>query len=686
MMHPALVHAARGAVLVVHELVLVDRHDRVAPAREVLAQVGVAAVVALERGAVRRRAAVAARVVAVHEHDDGRARRPVGRVVDRAAQLHAWPRPAVPVSAPPAALGSCRSTVPIAAGRASTGAYGPRAIGSGGAATATSPARAPRRESARARAFRKGHQFSVRSIHECVRARTATTVRGEAARSYVRSRGADVWTAGRKVSGQRPTGFHITTGPAVHVDCGRSNCAPLTAARLSLPDKGPIRSHEPSPRRGGRRRARGARPDQRLRVDLDGRRRQGRLPERRLHLDPGGGQPGSAVGHRRRSARACTSSSRSRRRATTSPSQAGSRNGLTITKPLTIKGAGADKVTIRPAAALGASLAGTAPYLRDGGGNVVTVSRQSGGSSDDNENFVDISGVTIESPDTYAEAALAFFNTCGRLANSRDRHDQVRGRPVHVRRAHDQLAAGRRGRHPARGHDREEPRQRRASSSTTPAAPTARPPRRCARASRPTATSPARASPARSAYTYGQRGSITGSEITGAVVLTDAETGPDPSNPLVRAFSATGSSLLGGLTNTGTAAALVGGNYWGTSTTTGPVETGTSLSEAPAPLSVPAATLDARPDRRDRRPVRPDHRRLGRDDLPGRGRRRRLRRQVRRAHRERPAGRDRRPHAVRVRVHAPRTSTSATTSSWRRRSPTPRARRASSPPSSTCPR
>src|ERR1044071_9728735 len=45
-----------------------------------------------------------------------------------------------------------------------------------------------------------------------------------------------------------------------------------------------------------------------------------------------------------------------------SPSQAGSKNGLTITKPLTLKGAGASKVTIRPAPALGASLAGTAPY------------------------------------------------------------------------------------------------------------------------------------------------------------------------------------------------------------------------------------------------------------------------------------------------------------------------------------
>src|SRR3954462_10887789 len=101
-----------------------------------------------------------------------------------------------------------------------------------------------------------------------------------------------------------------------------------------------------------------------------------------------------------------------------SPSQAGSRNGLTITKPLTLKGAGASKVTIRPAPALGATLAGTAPYLRDGGGNVVTVSRQSLGATDDNENFVDISGVTIDSGNATAEAGVAFFNTSGRIANS----------------------------------------------------------------------------------------------------------------------------------------------------------------------------------------------------------------------------------------------------------------------------
>ena len=101
-----------------------------------------------------------------------------------------------------------------------------------------------------------------------------------------------------------------------------------------------------------------------------------------------------------------------------SPAQAGSKNGLTITKPLTLKGAGASKVTIMPAPALGASLAGSAPYLRDGGGNVITISRQSLGSTDANENFVDISGVTVTSPSAYVEAGVAFFNTSGRIANS----------------------------------------------------------------------------------------------------------------------------------------------------------------------------------------------------------------------------------------------------------------------------
>ena len=103
-------------------------------------------------------------------------------------------------------------------------------------------------------------------------------------------------------------------------------------------------------------------------------------------------------------------------------------------------------------------------------------------------------------------------------------------------------------------------------------------------------------------YTYGQRGSITGSEITGALTLTDAETGPDPSNPALRAFSV-GASSLASLANTGPGTALAAGNWWGCATagcatTSGPVDLAGALTAAPAPLSVPAPTLDAAPDRR----------------------------------------------------------------------------------------
>ncbi|MDQ8044897.1 MAG: Ig-like domain-containing protein, partial [Patulibacter sp.] len=96
----------------------------------------------------------------------------------------------------------------------------------------------------------------------------------------------------------------------------------------------------------------------------------------------------------------------------------GSRNGLTIAKPLTIKGAGAGKTIIEPAPALGDSLAGTQPYLRDGGGNVITISRQSLGDGDYDENTVDISGVTVRSPYAYAEAGVAYFNTSGTISDS----------------------------------------------------------------------------------------------------------------------------------------------------------------------------------------------------------------------------------------------------------------------------
>src|SRR5262249_7953851 len=60
-----------------------------------------------------------------------------------------------------------------------------------------------------------------------------------------------------------------------------------------------------------------------------------------------------------------------------SPVQTEAKNGLTINKPLKIIGAGSSLVKIKPAYASNVSLAGTEPYLRDGGGNVITVSRQS---------------------------------------------------------------------------------------------------------------------------------------------------------------------------------------------------------------------------------------------------------------------------------------------------------------------
>ena len=102
---------------------------------------------------------------------------------------------------------------------------------------------------------------------------------------------------------------------------------------------------------------------------------------------------------------------------TASPSATGATNGLTINKPLKIKGAGADKVTIEPDQSID-SLAGQVPDLRDGGGNVIMISRQSLGSTDTNELFVDISGVTVTAGDTWAEAGIAYFGAAGRVSNS----------------------------------------------------------------------------------------------------------------------------------------------------------------------------------------------------------------------------------------------------------------------------
>jgi hypothetical protein len=340
--------------------------------------------------------------------------------------------------------------------------------------------------------------------------------------------------------------------------------------------------------------------------------------------------------------------------ATNSPAQAGSKAAVLITKPLTIRGAGADKVTIHPAASAAPSLAGTAPFLRDGGGAVVQVNRQSGGSSDVTENFVDISGVTITSPDIYAEAGIAFFNTSGRISNSvigplkravdgpdlvAHPHgygvlmtDSIQGASeAAVRRelsVVNSLVTGYQSGgilfDAARGADGNAANIVRSGIREYG----------WVMGTRVAGSGPdALIAQTGIRWHAGARGSVTSSEITGnsftpspsssfGVLLTDAETGPDPTNPVVRGFSASANAITGNgvglynanITNTAVrlgAPASAPGNWWGCAAgpgspgcdpVSGPdsasaasVELGTPLATAPAPLSVPAATADAPP-------------------------------------------------------------------------------------------
>ena len=341
-----------------------------------------------------------------------------------------------------------------------------------------------------------------------------------------------------------------------------------------------------------------------------------------------------------------------------SPAQAGSRAGLLINKPLTIRGAGADKVTIRPAASAAPSLAGTAPYLRDGGGAVIQVNRQSGGSSDYTENFVDISGVTVTSPDVYAEAGVAFFNTSGRISNSvigplKRAADaaELAARPhgwgvimtnsiqgaseAAVRREltiEGSLVMGYQSGgilfDDARGIDGAAANTLRSGILEYG----------YVRGTRVAGAGPDTTIPQTGVrYHAGARGSIAGSEIadnsftpdprkSAGVLLTDAETGPDPSNPAVRAFSLGASAITGngfGLVNADIAntaprpsggratrlgPASAGGNWWGCAAGPGnpgcdpvaggagsAIELGTPLTTPPAPLNVPAVVADDPP-------------------------------------------------------------------------------------------
>jgi len=353
--------------------------------------------------------------------------------------------------------------------------------------------------------------------------------------------------------------------------------------------------------------------------------------------------------------------------ATNSPAQSGSKNGLTITKPLTLKGAGASKVFIEPAASAGTTLAGTVPYLRDGGGAVIQINRQSGGSSDFTENFVDISGVTVRSPSIYAEAGIAFFNTSGRVSNStvgplyRSADATELATKPHgygivmtnflqgaseaaVRRevtVQNSLVTGYQsggilfddGRL-ADGNAANNVRSGIIEYGTVTN-------------TRVVGSGPDAVIPQTGIrYHAGARGAVTGSEITGnsytpnprasvGLLLTDANTGNDPSNPTVRAFKATGNSFTGNgyglfnadITNAGvrlgapaaaTGTGLGDENWWGcaagpnigapSSTETGcdgvsgadtaaaaSVELGLARTIAPDALTVPAATVDTAP-------------------------------------------------------------------------------------------
>ena len=108
-------------------------------------------------------------------------------------------------------------------------------------------------------------------------------------------------------------------------------------------------------------------------------------------------------------------------------------NGLTITKSLTIKGAGADKVTIQPTAlAPDRQIASASPNLRDGVGSIIALNGTPAAPID-----VNISGVTVSGGGTetllpnstvwngefvngvYAEAGVSFLDAGGSLNASR---------------------------------------------------------------------------------------------------------------------------------------------------------------------------------------------------------------------------------------------------------------------------
>jgi hypothetical protein len=88
-------------------------------------------------------------------------------------------------------------------------------------------------------------------------------------------------------------------------------------------------------------------------------------------------------------------------------------NGLTITKSLTLAGAGAGQVTIKPRNN-GGMIAESSPDIRDGKGDIIAVAGTSASPV-----TVHISGVTVDAAGVYATAGVVFIDAQGSVGHTR---------------------------------------------------------------------------------------------------------------------------------------------------------------------------------------------------------------------------------------------------------------------------
>src|SRR5215831_8653754 len=88
-------------------------------------------------------------------------------------------------------------------------------------------------------------------------------------------------------------------------------------------------------------------------------------------------------------------------------------NALTISKSLTLAGAGAGQVTIKPRNN-GGRIAEDSPDIRDGKGDIIAVTGTSGSPV-----TVHISGVTVDAAGVYATAGVVFIDAQGSVDHSR---------------------------------------------------------------------------------------------------------------------------------------------------------------------------------------------------------------------------------------------------------------------------